>query len=155
MTDIYQKVEKVRKPRIHIKYELETEGGKVSKELPFVFGIMGDFIGNAGGQHIPDFSHREFIDIDIDNFDGVMQKLSPALRFNVENSLSQNEDTLPISLQFNAITDFLPERIIEQVPALQKLRLARDRLRELATKVDCSEDIEAAVKQLLEKTLMH
>ena len=41
-----EKLDRVRKPRVHIKYEVETEGATVEKELPFVVGVMGDFSGD-------------------------------------------------------------------------------------------------------------
>ena len=42
---IHDKLSRVRKPRVHITYEVETEGAKVAKELPFVMGVLGDFSG--------------------------------------------------------------------------------------------------------------
>ena len=46
MSSIHDKLERVRKPRVHITYEVETEGAVVEKELPFVVGVLGDFSGN-------------------------------------------------------------------------------------------------------------
>jgi type VI secretion system protein ImpB len=43
---IHNKLEKVRKPRVHITYEVETNGASSKKELPFVIGITGDFTGH-------------------------------------------------------------------------------------------------------------
>ena len=43
---IHDKLNRVRKPRVHITYEVETEGAEVLRELPFVVGIMGDFSGD-------------------------------------------------------------------------------------------------------------
>ena len=40
---VQKKLDRVRKPRVHIKYEVETEGAMVVKELPFVVGVTGDF----------------------------------------------------------------------------------------------------------------
>ena len=40
---VYDKLNRVRKPRVHITYEVETEGAEVLKELPFVVGVLGDF----------------------------------------------------------------------------------------------------------------
>ena len=40
------KLSRVRKPRVHIVYEVETEGATVLKELPFVVGVLGDFSGD-------------------------------------------------------------------------------------------------------------
>ena len=39
------KLNRVRKPRVHISYDVETEGAAVVRELPFVMGVMGDFSG--------------------------------------------------------------------------------------------------------------
>ena len=43
---IHDKLKRVRKPRVHITYDVETEGAAVKKELPFVVGVMGDFSGD-------------------------------------------------------------------------------------------------------------
>ena len=46
MESIHKKLSRVRKPRVHISYDVETEGATVQKELPFVVGVMGDFSGD-------------------------------------------------------------------------------------------------------------
>ena len=46
MASIHDKLKRVRKPRVHITYEVETEGAAVEKELPFVVGVLGDFSGD-------------------------------------------------------------------------------------------------------------
>ena len=67
MASINEKLERVRKPRVHIKYEVETEDGVLEKELPFVVGVMGDFSGNPTEAAKP-LKDRKFIAIDRDNF---------------------------------------------------------------------------------------
>lgn len=42
---IQQKISRVRPPRVHISYEVETGGAIEMKELPFVVGVLGDFSG--------------------------------------------------------------------------------------------------------------
>ena len=34
------KLDRVRRPRVHITYEVETEGAVVMKDLPFVVGVL-------------------------------------------------------------------------------------------------------------------
>ena len=46
MNSIHKKLSRVRKPRVHITYEVETGGAMIQRELPFVMGVMGDFSGN-------------------------------------------------------------------------------------------------------------
>ncbi len=43
---IHDKLKRVRKPRVHITYDVETNGAQESKELPFVMGVMGDYSGD-------------------------------------------------------------------------------------------------------------
>ena len=46
---IHDKLKRVRKPRVHITYDVETEGAIVKKELPFVEEkvpiLMQDLLG--------------------------------------------------------------------------------------------------------------
>ncbi len=37
---------RVRKPRVHITYDVQTGDAMEKRELPFVVGVMGDFSGN-------------------------------------------------------------------------------------------------------------
>ena len=68
MASIHDKLSRVRKPRVHISYEVETEGGSVKKELPFVVGVMGDFSGDPT-EPLKSIKDRKFTQIDRDNFD--------------------------------------------------------------------------------------
>ena len=43
MASIHDKLNRVRKPRVHITYDLESNGESVKRELPFVMGVMGDY----------------------------------------------------------------------------------------------------------------
>ena len=43
---IHDKLKRVRKPRVHITYDVETGGAEQTKELPFVMGVMGDYSGD-------------------------------------------------------------------------------------------------------------
>ena len=36
MNSVHQKLARVRKPRVHITYDVETEGAAIVRELPFV-----------------------------------------------------------------------------------------------------------------------
>ena len=73
---IHDKLNRVRKPRVHITYEVETEGAEVLRELPFIVGIMGDFSGDPT-QPLKPLADRKFIQIDRDNFNDVMARHEP------------------------------------------------------------------------------
>ena len=42
-SSIHDKLNRVRKPRVHITYDVETEGAQIMRELPFVVGVMAYF----------------------------------------------------------------------------------------------------------------
>lgn len=149
MPSIHSKLERVRKPRVHIKYEVETEDGVVEKELPFVVGVMGDFSGNNPSEEKKSLKERKFIAIDRDNFNQVMERMTPGVAIRVKNTLTDDDSELAINLQFKKLEDFEPTQIAEQVPALKKLLEIRNKLRDLLTKSDRSD----ALEEILEKTL--
>ncbi len=148
-SSIHDKLERVRKPRVHIKYEVETEGAVIEKELPFVVGVLGDFSGDPTEQLKP-FGERKFIQIDRDNFDDVMKRLTPGLNLRVENTIEGAGKEMAVSLKFEKLDDFDPGAIVEQVPALKSLLDARNQLRDLLSKADRSEDLEVLLEKILQ-----
>jgi type VI secretion system protein ImpB len=150
MANIYDRLERERRPRVHIKYEIETEGALVERELPFVVGVMGDFSGNPSTGLRP-LKERKFVAINKENFNDVMDRLAPELTFKVDNTLSGVEDEqMEVNLKFRAMDDFEPAKVAEQVPALKKLIDTRNQLRDLMTKVDRSADLENLLEGVLQ-----
>lgn len=149
MASVHEKLERVRKPRVHIKYEVETEGAMVAKELPFVVGVLGDFSGDPN-QPLKPFGERKFVQIDRDNFDDVMRRMTPGLNITVENTLEGDGTQLPVSLKFESMKDFEPGSVVNQVPALKALLDARNELRDLMSKADRSEELERLLEGILQ-----
>ncbi|MCW9013751.1 MAG: type VI secretion system contractile sheath small subunit [Gammaproteobacteria bacterium] len=149
MASIHDKLNRVRKPRVHIKYEVETEGSVVAKELPFVVGVMGDFSGDPTSP-LKSMKDRKFVQIDRDNFDSIMAKMTPGLNLKVENTLADDGSEMAVSLAFNSMEDFDPENVVDQIEPLKKLKQTRDSLRDLMTKVDRSEDLEGLLENILQ-----
>jgi type VI secretion system protein ImpB len=145
---IHEKLKRVRKPRVHITYEVETEGAQILRELPFVVGIMGDFSGDPT-QPLRPLSERKFTQIDRDNFNEIMARMTPGLNLRVENKLADDGSEMAVALKFNSIEDFEPGRVAEQVPALKALLETRNKLRDLMSKVDRSEELEGLLEQIL------
>jgi type VI secretion system protein ImpB len=145
---IHEKLSRVRRPRVHITYEVETEGAQIVRELPFVVGVMGDFSGDPT-QPLRPLAERKFIQIDRDSFDDVMKRLSPGLKLRVENKLGGDGGTMPVELRFDSIEDFEPARVLDQIPALKALLDTRNRLRDLASKADRSEELETLLETVL------
>jgi type VI secretion system protein ImpB len=148
MASINQKLERVRKPRVHIKYEVETDGAQIERELPFVVGVMGDFSGNPTAPLRP-FKERKFVQIDRDNFNDVMARIAPELNIRVDNKIADDGSEMAV-LKFKSMDDFEPGQIAEQVPALKKLLDTRNQLRDLITKVDRSAELEGLLERVLQ-----
>jgi type VI secretion system protein ImpB len=148
MASIHDKLERVRKPRVHIKYEVETEGAVVEKELPFVVGVMGDFSGDPT-RKLEELRDRKFVQIDRDNFNKVMERMAPGVNLRVANKLADDGTEMSLALKFGSIDDFEPSKLVQQVEPLKRLLETRNKLRDLLAKADRSEDLE----QLLEKIL--
>ena len=132
---VHKKLERVRKPRVHISYDVETGGATVKKELPFVVGVMGDFSGNPT-QPLKELKDRKFIQIDRDNFNEVLARIAPELNMKVANTLAGDGSEMAVSLKFNSMEDFEPGKVVEQIEPLRKLMETRNKLNELLSKAD-------------------
>jgi type VI secretion system protein ImpB len=149
VASIHDKLERVRKPRVHIKYEVETEGAMVEKELPFVVGVLGDFSGDPS-QPLKPFRERKFTQIDRDNFDDVMARMTPGLSLQVDNTLLDDGTDMLVNLKFEKMADFDPASIVAQVPALAGLLDTRNKLRDLLAKADRSDNLETILERILQ-----
>ena len=148
---IHEKLKRVRPPRVHITYEVETEGAVVMKDLPFVVGVLGDFSGDPT-EPLKPLKDRKFVQIDRDNIAEVMARMTPGLNMRVENTLKGDGSELGVQLKFRSMEDFEPANVVKQVEPLRKLLETRDKLRDLLTKVDRSEDLESVLEQVLQNS---
>ncbi|WP_444993975.1 type VI secretion system contractile sheath small subunit [Aliikangiella sp. IMCC44359] len=148
---IHDKLKRVRKPRVHITYDVETNGTTEEKEIPFVMGVMGDYSGDNTENKKP-LKDRKFSQVDRDNFNEVMGKVAPKASMKVENTLEADGSELSVDLEFKKLDDFEPQNIVENVEPLKKLMETRNKLRDLLTKADLSEDLENVLEEVLSNT---
>ncbi len=147
---LQDKLSRVRKPRVQITYDVETNGAEVKKELPFVTGVMGDYSGDNTASKKA-LKERKFVQIDRDNFNEIMGKIDPTLEMKVEDTLSGEEGKeMAVNLAFKSMEDFEPQNIVNQVEPLKKLLEARNKLRDLMSKADRSEELETLLEQVLQ-----
>jgi type VI secretion system protein ImpB len=137
------KLERVRAPRVHIKYEVETGGAIEMKELPFVMGVLGDFTGHPE-EPLAKLKERKFVEVTPDNFDTVLKSMKPHLSFTVDNLLSDEPDAgkIGVDLRFQSFDDFSPERVAEQVEPLRKLLELRRQLADLRGSLQGNDKLE-------------
>ena len=148
---IHKTLERVRKPRVHITYEVYTGDAIELKEVPFVVGVMGDFSGDPTEELKP-LSERKFIEIDRDNFDDVLKRMTPGLELKVDNTLKDDGSQMSVNLKFESMGDFSPANIVDQVTPLHNLKQTRDKLRDLLSRADRSEKLEQLLENVLQNT---
>lgn len=141
------KLDRVRPPRVQITYDVEIGNAIQMKSLPLVVGILADLVGQAEGQ--PKLKDRKFIEIDRDNFNDVLAYLGPKLKVKVDNKLT-GTGQLSADLHFRHMDDFHPASIARQIDPLRKLLESRQRLIDLMAKLDGNEDLNAALRELLD-----
>jgi type VI secretion system protein ImpB len=137
------KLDRVRSPRVHITYDVETGGAIELKELPFVVGVLGDFTGQPT-EPLPKLKERKFTEVNPDNFDTVLEGMKPHLAFSVENKLSDEPDApnLKVDLNFKSMDDFEPENVARQVKPLKELLDLRTRLSDLRGSLQGNDKLE-------------
>jgi type VI secretion system protein ImpB len=146
------KLDRVRKPRVQITYDVELDGAMQLKELPFVVGVMGDFSGKPD-QPLPVMKDRKFVEIDRDNFDRVLAGTKPRLAFRVDDKLSGKEGSqLNVELRFQNLEDFEPENVVKQVEPLRKLLETRDKLKNLLNKMEGNDKLVELLDDVVKNT---
>jgi type VI secretion system protein ImpB len=145
------KLDRVRPPRVQITYDVEIGNAIEKKELPLVVGILADL---SGKPEVPlaKMSERRFVEIDRDNFNEVLSSMAPRLAVQVDNTISGDGSKLNVELKFSQFDDFDPVSIVKQVTPLRRLYDARQRLRDLLTKLDGNDDLDKLLQEVVANT---
>jgi type VI secretion system protein ImpB len=149
---LQHKLDRVRRPRVQITYDVETNGAMAKTELPFVVGVMADLSGSPKDALRP-MKERKFTNIDRDNFNDVMARCAPRVTMKVDNKLTGEADSkLAVELNFNHIDDFEPSKVADQIPALKELKDMRGRLTNLLSKMEGNDKLEGMLADILANT---
>src|SRR5947209_7185629 len=114
------KLDRVRRPRVQITYDVETGGAMQKVELPLVVGVMADLSAQPKDPLRP-IKERKFANVDRDNFNDVLARAAPRLALKVDNKLTDGDSKLAVELNFNSMDDFEPARVAAQVAPLREL----------------------------------
>ena len=137
------KLDRVRPPRVHVTYDVETGDAIEVKELPFVMGVLGDFTGQPETP-LPKLKERKFVEVTPDNFDSVLEGMKPHLSYSVENKLSEDPDAgqVKVDLRFKSMEDFEPEKVARQVKPLKEMLDLRTKLADLRGSLQGNDKLE-------------
>lgn len=148
---LQHKLDRVRRPRVQITYDVETGGAMRKVELPFVVGVMAD-LSAAHKDPLPVMRDRKFVNIDRDNFNDVLSRAAPRLALKVDNKLTDEASKLAVELNFKSMDDFEPAKVAEQIPALKELLDMRGRLNQMLSKMEGNDKLEALLTDVLQNT---
>lgn len=123
-----------RAPRVQIEYDVELYGAEKKIQLPFVMGVLADLSGKPADPLAP-VDERDFLEIDVDNFDDRLKAMKPRVAFQVPNVLT-GEGNISVDITFESMDDFTPGAIASKVEGLNQLLKARTQLSNLLTYMD-------------------
>lgn len=116
------------KERINIQYKPAIGDAKEGIELPFKMMVLGDFSKQMDDRPIEE---REPIDVNPSNLDTVMESMNLNVDFTVPNKMNDNGGDIKINYDIKAMSDFSPDKILQEVPELKKVLELREALKSL------------------------
>jgi type VI secretion system protein ImpB len=153
---LQHKLDRVRPPRVQITYDVQVGDAQITKELPFVVGVLADLAGHPDPDQapLPDLKDekRKFVEINRDNFDRVMSGIKPRLAMKVDNKIEKDNTKVGVELKFRTLEDFEPVNVVNQVEPLRKLLEARQRLSELKSKITTNDRFDALLQRIIHDT---
>lgn len=148
---LQHKLDRVRRPRVQITYDVETGGAMQKIELPFVVGVMADLSAQTK-ETLKPLKDRKFTTIDRDNFNDVLKRSAPRVAMKVDNKLTDAGGKLAVELNFKNMEDFDPAKVASQVPALKEMLDMRHRLTQLLSKMEGNDKLEALLADVMQNT---
>ena len=146
-----KKLDRVRRPRVQISYDVETNGALKKTELPFVVGVMADLSGQPK-EALKPLKERKAVNIDRDNFTDVMGRAAPRVAVKVDNKLQKDGSKLAVELNFKSMEDFEPAKMAEQVGPLKQLLDMRKNLSQLLSKMEGNDKLEKLLNDVIGNT---
>jgi len=147
---LQHKLDRVRRPRVQITYDVETGGAMQKVELPFVVGVLADLSGQPKESLRP-LKERKLVSVDRDNFDEVIDKAAPRLALHVKNRLAGDDSKLAVELN-SSLDDFEPAQVASQIEPLNELLQMRSRLGQLLSKMEGNDKLEQLLADVLSNT---
>jgi type VI secretion system protein ImpB len=137
------------KERVNIRFKPATGNAKEEVELPLKLMVLGDFTGRADDRPVEE---RDLVNVNKDNFDEVVKSQNLSLDLATENKLDDSPDAgkMAVSLKFESLKDFEPERVAQQIPELRTLTELRTALVALKGPLGNVPGFRKAIQNLLE-----
>lgn len=135
--------------RVNIRFKPATSNVKEEVELPLKLMVLGDFTGRADERPVEE---RDLVNVNKDNFDEIVKSHNLNLDLSTENKLDDQPEAgkMSVSLKFESVKDFEPERVAKQIPEVRTLTDLRAALVALKGPLGNVPSFRKAIQNLLE-----
>jgi type VI secretion system protein ImpB len=106
------------KERVNIVYKSSVGDQTEEVGLPLKLLMVGDYTGKPSDETVED---RAPVNIDKDNFNDVMAGMKLSLDVNVTDTLDEDNESMPVHLEFKSMNDLSPDSVAKQVPELDSM----------------------------------
>ncbi|MDZ4820080.1 MAG: type VI secretion system contractile sheath small subunit [Planctomycetota bacterium] len=145
---LQHKLDRVRRPRVQITYDVQVGNAMEKVELPFVVGVLADLSGSPK-EKLKALKERKVVNVDRDNFNDVLARATPRVAMKVDNKFNDDGSKLAVELNFKNIEDFEPAQVARQVGPLRELLEMRQKLTQLMSKMEGNDKLEELLGQIL------
>ncbi|MFT4694682.1 MAG: type VI secretion system protein ImpB [Francisella sp.] len=126
----------IPKSRITITYDMEVEGTKKKKELPFRQLLIGDLSLSNSKERKKELSNRQIYELASPNLSEVMKSMDIKLNINVPNHLKEGGEDIKVDLEIESMKVFDPNTIAQVIPELATLLQAKKLIQEFSSTMD-------------------
>lgn len=106
------------KERVNIVYKSAVGDKTEDVELPLKMLLVGDYTGKPSDEVVED---RKVVNVNKDNLNDVVKSYKLSMDINVTDTLSEDNDQVPVHLKINSMKDFSPDSVAQQVPELNSM----------------------------------
>ncbi len=151
MESLQHKLDRIRRPRVQITYDVEVGNAIEKKELAFVVGILSDLSGHREDdiRPLPPVKKRKFVEIDRDNFGHVIEAIKPHLHLVVPNHIDAQLAERAFDFYFTSLDDFNPLALVKQDATLNGIYQKRTKIKDFLVKLDGNENLEELVVKII------
>ncbi|MGQ4006367.1 type VI secretion system contractile sheath small subunit [Francisellaceae bacterium CB300] len=126
----------IPKSRITITYDMEVEGTKKKKELPFRQLLMGDLSLGNSEERKKELPNRKVYELASPDLSEIMKSMAIKLNISVPNHLKDDAEDIKVDLDVNSMKVFDPNTIAQVIPELASLLQAKKLIQEFSSTID-------------------
>lgn len=133
MDNIQNILNRIRSPRVQITYDVETNGAKKKKEIPYITAILANLKGDS--PKIIPYPEKKFFQLTGQNINNLMEFFEVKCQLSLMKFKTKDEEMIDMGVPFHSIHDFHPDKIIDNIPLLNELKNNLLVLKDLKRKV--------------------